>query len=128
MQRTSQQNRALHKAFQLVAESLNDAGLDQRKVLKPSVDIPWTHEAVKENLWRPIQKAMYNKHSTTELDKVKEIEHIWDTLMRHLAEKFHLEYIPFPHDPTRTKENLGGYKSDDRKDLEYPEYAGQPEF
>lgn len=98
--RTGQQNRAMHLLFTLLAEALNNAGLDQRKVLKPSVSIPWTPSAVKEMLWRPIQEAMYQKHSTTDLNKQEEISEIHATLMRHLAEKFGVEYIPFPsHEP-----------------------------
>lgn len=94
--RTLRQNKALHLFFDMLAKSLNDAGLDQRKVLKPSVSIPWTKTAIKEQLWRPIQKAMYAKHSTTDLMKQEEIDHIHETLTRHLAEKFGIEYIPFP--------------------------------
>lgn len=94
--RTIQQNRALHKMFTLLSESLNDAGLDQRKVLKPAVSIPWTPKAVKEQLWRPIQQAMFSHYSTTELDKQNEINEIHKVLMRHLGEKFGVEYIPFP--------------------------------
>lgn len=94
--RTLQQNKALHLFFDMLAKSLNDAGLDQRAVLKPSVSIPWTKTAIKEQLWRPIQKAMYAKHSTTNLMKQEEIDQIHATLTRHLAEKFGVEYIPFP--------------------------------
>lgn len=86
----------MHKLFTMLSETLNDAGLDQRKVLKPSVSIPWTPKAVKENLWRPIQEAMYHKKSTTELGKQEEITQIHAVLMRHLSEKFGVEYIPFP--------------------------------
>lgn len=94
--RTSQQNRAMHKFYGMLAVVLNDAGLDQRKVLKPSVSIPWTPESVKENLWRPIQQAMYQKQSTTELNKQEEINSIHEVLMRHLAEKFGIEFVGFP--------------------------------
>lgn len=97
--RTLQQNRALHKFFGLLAEELNKAGLDMKVVLKPEVDIPWTAQMVKEFLWRPIQKAYIGKQSTTELEKVKEIDEIYEILNRHLAQKFGefgLENVPFP--------------------------------
>lgn len=93
-QRTKQQNRALHKLFDLLAQELNDAGLDMRKTLKPEVDIAWTPESIKEYLWRPIQKAQLNKESTTELTTV-EIDEVFDTITRHLGEKFGL-HVPFP--------------------------------
>jgi len=96
-QRTSQQNKSMHVFFSLLADSLNSAGLDQRKVLKPSISIDWTPTAVKKQLWKPIMNALYSKTSTTELDKQMEIDKIHETLMRHLAEKFGLEYIEFPH-------------------------------
>jgi hypothetical protein len=86
-QRTKQQNKALHVLFRLIAENLNEAGLDMRKTLKPEVEIPWSGESVKEYLWKPIQLAQLNKKSTTELTTV-EIDQVFDTINRHLGEKF----------------------------------------
>lgn len=106
-QRTARQNRAIHLYFQKLAEAFNDAGLDMRKVLKPEVDIPWTKETVKDFLWRPIQKLMLGKESTTELER-KEIDPVFDTVNRHLA-KFGVRQ-PFPSvealfDALRTEED-----------------------
>jgi hypothetical protein len=95
--RTTTQNKSLHLGFELLADALNDAGLDQRKVLKPSISIPWSGASVKEQLFKPIMTAMLEKKSTTELDKQGEIDEVWDMLFKHLGEKFHIEYIPFPH-------------------------------
>lgn len=92
-QRTIQQNRALHLYFQLVADTLNDAGLDMRAVLKPEVEIPWSKTSVKEYLWRPVQKIQLGKRSTTELT-TKDIDKIFDTINRHLAN--HGVHQPFP--------------------------------
>ena len=84
-QRTIQQNKALHLYFQLVADCLNEAGLDIKKVLAENpIDIPWSKEAVKEFLWRPVQKIHLNKPSTTELS-TKDIDIIFDTINRFLA-------------------------------------------
>ena len=105
--RTTTQNKAMHKGFQLLAEVLNDAGLDQRKVLKPSIAIPWSGASVKEQLFKPIMKAMLEKKSTTELEKQGEIDKVWDVLMRHLGEKFNLEYLEFPHLEEGTKDKKG---------------------
>jgi hypothetical protein len=85
--RTLQQNRALHKFFEMLANDLNGAGLDMKKTLKPGVDIPWSPETVKIYLWKPIQDAMFNKESTTELE-TKEVNEVYETLVRHLGEKF----------------------------------------
>ncbi len=93
-QRTLQQNRALHLYFTLLADELNSAGYDMRKTLKPSVDIPWNGKSVKEYLWRPIMKAQLGKESTTEMT-TKDIDTIFDTINRHLGEKFGLTLM-FP--------------------------------
>ena len=92
--RTDKQNRSLHLLFKLLAEELNQSGLDMRKTLKPGVDIPWSGDSVKEFLWRPIQEAQLNKKSTTELT-TKEIDAVFDTITRHIGEKFGI-YVPFP--------------------------------
>lgn len=101
MKLTREQQNSLHLFCQQLADELNNAGLDQRVVLKPGVQIPWNKQAIKDMLWRPIQLAMTQKESTTELDKHMEIDAIHSTLMRHLGEKFGIDYIPFPHDPTK---------------------------
>lgn len=95
-QRTSQQNKAMHKFFSLLADEMNEKGLDMRVVLKESVDIWWTPEMIKEYLWRPFQRAKYGKESTTDLEKIDEIDNIHEDLMRNLGEKFGVEYIDFP--------------------------------
>lgn len=92
--RTDRQNRALHVLFRLLADELNSAGLDMRKTLKPDVEIPWSPQSTKEYLWRPIQQAQLSKKSTTELT-TKEIDEVFDTINRHLGEKFGI-HIPFP--------------------------------
>jgi hypothetical protein len=82
--RTSKQNRALHLLFGMIADALNDAGLDMRKVLKPEIEIPWTKDTIKNQLWRPIQKIQIGKESTTELT-TKEIDQVFDTVNRFLS-------------------------------------------
>lgn len=95
MQRTTRQNSAIHLYFQLLADELNAAGLDQRKVLKPSIEIPWGGESIKEKLFKPIMNAMYpDKESTTQLT-TDEVSKVYEVLNRHLAEKFSLT-VPFP--------------------------------
>ena len=95
-QRTSPQNKAMHLFFRFLAEALNNAGLDMRKVLKPAYDMSWTTQTVKDHLWRPFQKTMLKKESTTELSKHEEITKVHSVLMRELGKEFGLDYIPFP--------------------------------
>ncbi len=91
---TRQQQKALHLYFDHLGKTLNELGLDMRKTLKPSIDIPWSKDTVKEYLWRPVQDAQLMKKSTTKL-KRKEVTLIWETLNRFLSEKFGITE-PFP--------------------------------
>ena len=95
--RTEQQNKALHLYFTLLAEELNAAGLTVQATLKPGVELDWTPGLIKEVLWRQTQKALLKKRSTTELNKQQEIDLIYDTINRHLSERFPgLPHVPFP--------------------------------
>ena len=126
-QRTLSQNSAIHLDCKLIAEALNDAGKDMRVVLKEGVDISWTTENVKEYLWKPIMRALYQKESTTDLDKASgEIEEIHDHIMRELGEKHGIEYISFPHDPNKQNQKLKAL--DMAKERKYPEYEGAPKI
>lgn len=85
-QRTTRQNRAIHLMFTHMAQSLNDAGMDMKRTLRPNVDIPWSPETVKQYLWKPIQKAQLDKESTTELSTT-EVDDVLRTLNRYFGEK-----------------------------------------
>lgn len=93
--RTIRQNKALHLWFTMLANDLNNAGLDMRVVLKPEIDIPWTPANVKEHIYKPILKALTLKESTTQMD-TKDPTVIWDIINRHLGEKFDFEVPAFP--------------------------------
>lgn len=92
--RTITQNAALHLMFEQLADELNSKGLDQRKVLKESIEIPWTKDSIKEYLWRPIQEAKFDTTSTTDL-KTNEIDEVFKILQRHLNQKLNIG-IEFP--------------------------------
>lgn len=92
--RTNRQNAALHLYCQMLADSLNDAGLDQRRTLRQDIDIPWTMEAVKEHLWRPVQVAVIDKESTAEPDS-DEYAKVYDVLNRHLISRLGVS-VPWP--------------------------------
>ncbi|NKQ38564.1 MAG: hypothetical protein HF967_03660 [Methanosarcinales archaeon] len=94
--RTSQQNNALHLYFKLLANALNDAGFDMKKVIRKEIDIPWNGMTVKEYIWRPVQKIFLRKNSTTKLDKIKEIDQIYDIVNRIISERCGIS-IPFPN-------------------------------
>lgn len=93
-QRTAKQNRAIHVFFKLLADALNDAGLDMVAVLKKGADIPWTADSVKERLWKPVQEAAIGEVSTTKMDR-SQVSHVYEILTRHLGQKFGVS-VPFP--------------------------------
>lgn len=94
-QRTMTQNRALHLWFRWLAETLNDAGYDMRRTLKPEAEIPWTAASVKEHLWRPVQQAMLDKQSTADADRL-EYTAVADVISRHLSAKLGITAPPWP--------------------------------
>ena len=55
MKRTDKQNKSLHLYFVLLADALNDAGLDMRKTLKPGVEIPWNYKTVKDSKFASVE-------------------------------------------------------------------------
>lgn len=85
--RSSRQNNAIHLYCRLAAEDLSSAGLDQRKVLKPSFEIPWTQEAFKQNMFKPVMKAMFNIDSTTKLEK-GQVGDVYEVINRELSKQF----------------------------------------
>lgn len=96
--RTPQQNKSLHLWLTLLAESLNAAGYDMKVFFEAAdfqVHLPWSPVSCKELLWRPSQRAMTGKESTTELSTVDPTI-IHEALMRRISEVTGIEYIPWP--------------------------------
>jgi len=116
--RTGPQNRGLHLFFTQLAEALNMAGLEMKVVLKADTEIWWNGKMVKEYLWRPLQKAMFGKESTKDLEKQVEINQTHEQLMHLLGEKHGVEWIDFPKKAEEVKETK----------VEYPDYQGKTAF
>lgn len=93
-QRSELQNNAMHLYCEQLAEALNDAGYDFMQVMNTEADIPWSKESAKEFLWRPIQKSITGKTSTTRPTR-DEYPKIYDALNNHLATKFGVG-VPWP--------------------------------
>ena len=93
-QRTDRQNNALHLYLRMLADALKAGGFDLKAILKKDAEIPCTPENLKENVWRKVQSAMFEKKSTTELttDEVNEIYLIVD---KTISERTGIT-IPFP--------------------------------
>jgi ADP-heptose:LPS heptosyltransferase len=106
--RTALQNRAEHKYFYLLAKALNDAGLDMvatMKKLSKNAMIPWSPLAIKERLWKPVQKDTYSKESTTELD-TDEVSVVYEALNRVTSDKLGVS-VPFPDRYSQMCEQIG---------------------
>lgn len=93
--RTPAQQRALEVYCRELANALNDAGYEMKAVMAAKhVDVPWTQALVKDTLWKPLQKAMLDEISTTEMS-TGEVSKVYEVLNRHIAENFGVS-VPFP--------------------------------
>ena len=97
-QRTDQQRKAIEVYCRILAEILNDAGLDQPVVLGKmleGVELPWDQEKVKNDIWRVIQQALLGKKSTTNLTR-EEVSEVYDTVNRWTSEALGVS-VMFPY-------------------------------
>ena len=92
-QRTLTQNASLHLFCTQLSEALNDAGFDFRTFVKEGYPVPFNEMLVKEYLWKPIQKAITGKESTTKPTR-KQYGEIYKSLNVKMAE--HGVYVPWP--------------------------------
>jgi len=97
--RTITQNSSLHLFFTQLAEELNNHGMDMRKLIRQEVEISWTAYSVKEYLWKPLQRVLIGAKSTTQLDKISDINLVYDNLNRIISERTKGE-IKFPSFPS----------------------------
>lgn len=93
--RTLTQNSSIHKYCSMLAETLNDAGLDMETVLAKGTKIPWMEHTTKELIWRRVQIPLTGKESTTELE-THEVSEVYNVVNRHLSETFGV-FVPFPN-------------------------------
>jgi hypothetical protein len=84
-QRTIKQNASLHKYAELLAETLDAGGYDMRTLIR--VPIRPNKDNVKEEMIKPIMKALYpEKESTTQLT-TKEMQEVYEVCNRATAQK-----------------------------------------
>lgn len=103
--RTDDQNRSLHLYYEHLAQALNEAGHTFKFQLgDKTVELDWDKDLIKQNIWKPIQKALTGKGSTKNLDKVSEIDRIYDHLNRFFSAKPFFIHVPFPSEETKPKE------------------------
>ena len=86
--RSSQQNKSLHVLFQNISFELNRIGMEftYNGIKGIEIQTTYTPEIVKEFLWKPLQKALLKKESTTKLT-TQDINMIFEILGKWFSEK-----------------------------------------
>jgi len=95
--RSGLQNSAMHLYFTMLSEALNDAGWDMIAVLTKlfkEAAFPWSPLAVKERLWRGVQKHTFGTESTTDLD-TDQVSVVYEALNVATTQKLGVG-VPFP--------------------------------
>jgi len=88
-QRTTTQNRSLHKYCSKMAESLELAGFDQIKfydTLKDGFSVKWTMEAFKA-FFRSVAHDLYPEVESTAELTTEQIQHVYNIIDRGVSEK-----------------------------------------
>lgn len=102
-QRTSAQNNSLHKGLRLIAEQLREKELSVQTVLAGGIELEWTETLLKETIFKPICKLMFDCDSTTQLT-TKQLQEAWENMSRAIAKTGC--YVPFPSMESEMLENL----------------------
>ena len=101
-QRTTTQNKSLHKYCQMVADDMNSAGFVADEII--TLPIRLTGDLVKDCIFKRIMTALYkDKDSTTELSTT-EIQDVYENMSRALGEKFGIT-TPWPDRFSQAEEN-----------------------
>jgi hypothetical protein len=97
MQRTTSQNKSLHRWFRQIADKGNESGIGLRCLMDNIrvEDWPLTEENVKDT-FKVVMGACYpDKSSTTELSTA-EMAHLVEIWIKFFGERIGLELPPFP--------------------------------
>lgn len=104
-QRTEKQNNSIHLYLEWVAHEMINKGITVQNVVEQikKAEIEPSKEILKEVIWRPMQKIMFKKDSTTFLTK-GEVTKVYEAMSMWLAKNFEID-LPFPSDEdlARTK-------------------------
>jgi len=93
MQRTEQQRKSIEVYCREMAEGLNNTEASVQQVCK--VPIAWTQSNFKENIWKPVQHAMFPEiTSTTQLNS-KQVSEVYEQINKIMGENWHVS-VPFP--------------------------------
>lgn len=130
--RTLPQNNSIHLYLEKISQQLQNEGHTMQDVvqaIKRAEIIP-TMLALKEVVWKPIQKIMYGIDSTTKLKKTGQIEKVHMVVDKFFAENFGATH-PFPDGSVIDKENdMRNEAKEMSKEnaIDYPENTLDPKF
>ena len=93
VKRTSKQNRAIHAWMRELSDEFNNRGLYVQQVLKPTWDIEWTEQLVKDNIVRPIAKTVAETEHTSELT-IQQMSKVVDIIDKNLLTRYDID-MPF---------------------------------
>ena len=97
--KTDHQRNALHLWFRQCARVLNDAGLEKRVVIDAlmsrGIDMPWSEESFKEDIFKPVYHVVTSKDSTEQAD-TEEFNKVYMGLVRWFGQEFGAVLPPFP--------------------------------
>lgn len=127
--RTGSQNNSIHLYLSKISEQLQDEGHTMQDVvmaIKRAEIIP-TMLALKEVVWKPIQKIMFGVDSTTQLKKIGQIDKVYMAVDKFFADNFGATY-PFPVDENKQAEKLANPEPSEEAINNYPENNYEPKF
>jgi hypothetical protein len=86
--RTTTQNSALHLLFSIITNQLNEMGLEYHYygLKQQLITTRYNERIVKEFLWKPIQRTLFDIESTTKINTIQ-INEIMDVLIKWFGEK-----------------------------------------
>ena len=85
--RTIQQNKSIYLFCAMIAEALNDAGMELHitsKALGSEIEVPWSKDSIKQHIWDKVQLVQTEKKHSSELS-TKEVSQVAMVIERHLA-------------------------------------------
>jgi hypothetical protein len=100
-ERTEIQNNSLHLWLHKKAEQCREAGITRQMILSKTMELEVTDTFMKD-IWRDVQNAMFKTgRKTRNLEKVGQIDEVYEHLNRFFADKFNLPGTDWPHDPNK---------------------------
>ena len=102
------QRKSLHLYCTKLANALNEAGYDMvatMEVLSKKGKIPWSMLAVKERLWKVVQKDTFKKESTND-QYTNEVSVVYEALNEVTSTNLGVS-IPFPDRYSQMQEQIG---------------------